>query len=453
MIRKLFFMMPDLKIVFLILIFSAIAPVISQARITENADHVHIQTVRTQSWVKEFTGAFDDLHAINMTIRNQDNILSGEYKYVESGETFKIDGFIRGTKLLLEEISDTHGTTGYFRGVLDDMGYQGTWTDQAESRSMSFRLREKKNKEEEWDCRENKWTRMLSGKVQNENISVLLSRDTDDQLSGWIVFSENNKYYRLIGDCISKHCGGAELIFMDNNEVKGNIRIYENEDRIYEASISMPDYKEQGIVLIKTNEYKMDCLAWSDFGMIADAVFLHSGEKKFDSFLHNQVSNKFQSSRNEYLQMKSNLGEFNRDDRLRWSFHSWNDIHYLSDRLISGILTFVASGNTEAQRIAYIFDLSKGKLIDPAELIKEKQVIQQKALEIFRSRQEGASHNKSIGNWLLRDTLDLVTLKPHGLSFSTGFHPVIGESNVVIPFEDLEDQLKRTNLTKELTKP
>jgi len=440
-----------LKIIFLILIPSCVLVAGSQDGTYTYFQEKNWEESKNSSWEKKFTGSFDDLYAIEMTIHSDNGQISGEYMYSQSGEVFQLEGYITDNSLLLEEISSEVGTCGYFRGILNNGIYSGTWTDHSETRSMNFHLDEiSADHDQSWNCGENKWTNKFSGKINNETLNVLLSKDADNQLSGWVVMA--NIYYRLIGDCVAEYCSGAELILMANNIVVGNMRIKQTSSQMYEASINTPEIIDRSVVLILEQDYKMDCLTWSDFGLIADAVFIKTGERKFDEFLYNLVSEKFKASIQEYFTIKDELKEFSRNDRNRWSYHAWNDIHYISDRIISGIITMVGSTKPDATRIAYIFDVGKGRNLQLDDFVKDQVLIEKQLQKELESMTKVTEFETAFSEWVLKDSLTLVSLKPHGISFSTGFHPVFGEYTIVIPYGELNDQLKRNNLTKELTR-
>ena len=166
-------------------------------------------------WVKHYKGRIDDLNDVSVTLGYDGKDCKGVLIYLRSNTRFDLEGVIENREFYLKELDEGKSIVGYLRGQMKGNTILGTWSNHNQSKGGIIQL-EETIKEVKFPsyCGDNKWIRKYNGKLSNQEVEIILQKESITKASGLIYNKKRNQTYTLIGNIDQQD--NIELIVKEN---------------------------------------------------------------------------------------------------------------------------------------------------------------------------------------------------------------------------------------------
>jgi len=163
-----------------------------------------------------------------------------------------------------------------------------------------------------------------------------------------------------------------------------------------------------------------------------------------------QISDKLYTTLENQLNALINMEDYP-DNRLDHSAIAWFDIFYWDNNLISGKWTIQKSWNNDIESIQINYSIKKNKEIDIKKQFKKDFDLEFYLSHFIESEKKELPGYKNllVRNRLQKASFDFINFDPEGIVLSTDFNTLFGAFEMKIPFDDVEQDLKkRTELRR-----
>ena len=395
-------------------------------------------------WIKHYKGRIDDINDISIALAYDGRNCKGILRYLRSNETFYLDGKIKNNKIKLEEIDFKKRTSGYIQGQMVNDKIVGEWSNVDNTIAGKIKLEEvAEEAQTPSHCGNNKWLRIYSGKVNNEEVELILQKDVDTGVKGSIYFKTTKKSKLAIGVTIKDHFI-IKITELDGN-VFGTLDLTKEGNRNkLKGTFTNSDGLVKTTPFRLVNQYGMDCVEFADYMTSYDFTFPKTKNAYFNKWIEEKVD-KWVKSCHAYGYKQKVKNEPNPFSRTSLRAFGWTDVHLLNDRLFSGFLTFSKTWSKKEDCISFNFDRTAGKMLELNELFIEgfdyntfiKNYIK------IKSAQLKLTKKAAFNDWIDREDFPLFTIRNEGLCFSSFFNPIFGQQHILLPFEKLRPYLKK----------
>ncbi|MBC7884517.1 MAG: hypothetical protein H7X99_03535, partial [Saprospiraceae bacterium] len=132
-------------------------------------------------WVNHLSGYIDGKHSIDMILGTDGHTSKGLYTLRNSGTIFYFEGEETDRQLRLVEMNGDSRFTGFIYGNYDGKVFEGLWMNVSKDISLPMKLVIVPHFEHKTVkyCDNHQWYQVFSGKVENKNVSVSISKDHD----------------------------------------------------------------------------------------------------------------------------------------------------------------------------------------------------------------------------------------------------------------------------------
>ncbi len=397
-------------------------------------------------WVKHYKGRVDDINEVGLMIAYDGKSCKGFITYLRSKERFKLEGDIIGQKIILRETDSEESVTGHFEGNIkkDFSAIQAHWFNREKTRAglLKLQLTEREVVFPGY-CGDNKWVRKYTGYVQDEQVQLLIQRNSEYHIVGTIWFVKKNRSYCLKGAMTSESKLKVKVLD-DLENIIGVIdgQVHSSNSRITGNWIDAKE-EESKVGFSKIDDITVGCIEYQDYMTTYDVTFPKSKNAAFNEYIDKTVNNWKQSCQDRVKSLKIDNPYPGPDERSLANAAGWFEMGYLSDTIISGYITFNKSWEDEHKDIAFNYDLIKGKSFTLYDLFKigvdYESILREKALTKIRFT--SLYGNTLFKEWIEDEQFQLFTIRDNGIRFSTAFHPIFGRQSVTIPFSELEEYL------------
>lgn len=398
-------------------------------------------------WVKHYRGRVDDLNDVGLIIAYDGKYCKGFITYLRSKERFKLEGkIINGNKLSLRETDSEESVTGHFEGDIkkDYSAIKAHWFNREKTKAGVIQL-ELSDREVVFPgyCGDNKWVRKYTGSINNEDVTFVLQRNSEYDLKGVMHFEGRKRSYNMVGAAINDSEFKVSIV----NDLGDRIAVLEGKVtmphfRVIGTWIDM-DGKKSKAFFGKVNDMTVGCIEYQDYMTTYDVTYPKSKNAAFNDYVDMTVGNWKDSCQEHVKNLKEENPNPGPNERSIASAAGWFETEHMTDKLISGYLTFNKSWEMDYEDIAFNYDLVKGKSFTLYDLfntgVDYKSILKEKALNKLQFT--SIYGNEDFKEWITNEEFELFTIRGNGIRFSTAFHSIYGRQSVTIPFSDIEEHL------------
>ncbi len=394
-------------------------------------------------WLRHFTGYFDGISTVQVTLAYDGKRCRGQLRYVESKEVFWLQGTIKKGELRLQELDYNLNLSGYLSGAWREDQLLLNWYnhDQTITSELSLNaLRQTQSKSVEQQL--SLWVRSYRGLAFGQPIELLLQQESEDQIHGSIYYVDERQVYALSGH--RQATGSLTLqVRNQNGQSQGTIEGVFKRNGNISANVFSASGQRSPTLLSIENNLRVNCRHYADY--VANFAFTYpqTSHLKFNSIFGEMVDGWLERCTQKARQLRPRRDQ--NHPNLRASLHgnAWTEVELMNDRIFSCFITFQDSWSLTNTGRAINFDLNTGRELQPEDIFREEVDLKDFVWQYLDEHldQLPLGEDKAFRLWLVKQDFPYVTLQQNGICFSTHFDSVYGRQKVVIPYERIQSYL------------
>ena len=400
-------------------------------------------------WINNLTGTLDHKHWVDMIIGTDGKTCKGLYTMHNSGETFFFEGDDLNNELKLVELSPEFRATGFISGHYDGENFNGQWMNLDKTMYLTFELNNSRQSPiiENNTCINRCWYRIYSGKIENTLTRLMLIKENNafkiscymDSIILKDLIPTKNKQTELLNPSFTSGSWGNKSILIDTSELN-QIKIVESVDG---------DFKLWSI-LKATDGLNFECFEYADYHSRLIIQKPVTSSKKFNKWIESKMTG-WMSDNIDYLK------DIKRDqiatkDRWIQFAEGWVEIDLFTGDYISGTIYLQTSLKNGTKKIPFIYDLRWGKELKLQDLFNKDFDAKDYFKHFLPAKIKEMTWKPDVRKWVDNQHFEFITLKDTGISFKTELNSIYGEKEILVPYRDVEQNLRNTNWLKGLIK-
>ncbi len=397
-----------------------------------------------------YQGVLNGVHQVNFVLGLRDNICKGFYSYSGSKLTFQLEGTYKEDFFELHELDQNLKVSANLILEKEDDLLTGQWTHI--DKKIGFPISAVKVNSFSNDinnCRENSWQNTYHGVLEQQNISIRLTKESDSDLFV-------NVNIASIPFDFTVECDRPECRFF-KQDFKGQTGLFEELEfrRIDSSYLNITMIKSDrsrelvGLRLYETLSY--DCIDYSSYTSRYNLIYPKLKNLFFNKTIRNIVGDWETSIIQEIDSLELLSPGQIPADRFTYEATGWVDITQFNNQIISGVFTFQKNWATAPQRKVFNFDLSQNKEITSDQVFKSS-FDYQKYFDTFIAEQKKnyvPFKQKYISDWVKTQKFNHVNYTAEGIVFSSDFSNIYGSHQVLLPYANIKKHLHK-NFKKSL---
>lgn len=424
------------------------------------ADAIHAQFIHSKAevrgmfpsntrdlWINQLCGTIDNKHVVDMTIGTDGRQCKGFYTLRSSNTTFYFEGQDIEHHLKLVELNQDFRMTGFIFGKYDGEILEGQWMNSDKQMVLPMHLKLVKTFSEYSgdQCKTSHWQKIFRGKINDRHVKIQIIKD---QLNfTWLVEEDRIKFKDLLpgkGTRIESFqlnyknsVFNKKWIVLDTAALDKIDIVYLDENG-YEVTTGL---KEEASL-------KFECYEYADYRSRLECIRPVSANKKFNVWMENTLKDWMQHR----LKEMETFENHDAGTRERWviSANGWVEVDLFMENMISGTVYMQDSWHNDTKKISFIYDLNAGKEMVLQDIFDSKFNSREYFRLVIPARKKEIQWNPEIKKWIDGQEFNYITLKEEGICFRTSFSTIYGEKEILIPYEQVELNLKNKNLLKDL---
>lgn len=391
-----------------------------------------------------FQGVLNGVHQIKITLGVSENVCKGFYTYTGSKLTFQLEGTYENDFYDLHELDQNLNVSANIILEKDDDFLVGQWSHIEKEISFPISATQVKNFSNSInDCRENSWQNMYAGVLDNQNIAIRLTKESDSDL--FVDMNISGIPFEFTTSCDSPKCRFFK------NDFKGQTGLFEAlEFRRIDSSFLnitlIKKDKSRELVSLRLDEtLSYDCLDYSSYTSRYNLIYPKLKNLFFNKTMSSIVA-KWESNLSREIDSIELLspGQIP-SDRFSYEATGWVDIVEFDNHIISGIFTFQKNWSTETECKTFNFNLDKNKEIEFSDVFKSSYDYK-KRFDLFIEQQKKnyrPFQQKYISDWVKTQPFDIINFTEEGIVFSSEFSNIYGSHQVLLPYYDIKKHLQK----------
>lgn len=377
-------------------------------------------------WVRSLEGAVNNIHPMQLHLGYDGSAYRGLVTYEGIEAPFELQGTRRGDVLTMQELDSEGNVTGVIKGHLERDRFNGAWWSDDMTRSADVSLMDRGLiLLERFEPR----FMIIEGNAGDQRIDFALSMESPLVISG--TWQRSKECVRVLGECDDFLCDNIRLIVLEG-EMSGAVISMSEAGKKYSVKIHGGHQPLNGSAEV-TYRTPLKINSAGGYHFLTDMAYPEIRQGNFESWIGSRMDT-------WYNQTISNVAD--REEHFpsnRWSLSAsgWIDIYLYEDDLLSGMLTYFDTDKESYAREAFIYDLRDGREVELSELDKRGGTLLKQLQSHVRSETRNA------------EDFVHVMLCESGFVLSTDFDSVEGDEAACVPFDKVEDILrKRSTLAK-----
>ncbi len=397
-------------------------------------------------WINKLSGWLDGKHTVDMIIGTDGFSCRGIYTMRSSGETFFFEGDDVSHELKLVEMTQDGKTTGFIFGHYDGEKMSGMWMNVAKNQQLALNLSLVSDFDTQtgYSCNTYQWHGIFSGKVNDQQVKIRISKSED----AFLVKSYGDSM--IFKDIIPAKNDKIEFLAPEIRPpvlVDYHLKIDTSDlSKLVLMRYSGGHY-EIGPTLKSDGNISFECYEYADYHSRLVVQKPVTSSKKFNQWVESQMLNWMKNN----IHQLGNIKKDNIATRDRWIQYAdgWVEISLFSGDLVSGTIYLQSSLNPQTKKIPFIYDLKWNKEVKLQDFfVKDFDSKEYFSQEIPKRKKEIVCKHEML-KWLGKQEFKYPVLKDNGISFSTDFNGIYGEKEILFAYKDLEPHFKNRNLLKE----
>ena len=390
------------------------------------------------------TGYKDGGIEIRLYLVNNNDEWKGICYYPSSQERIILEGGLVKGKLILDETDRQNETIGMWLIDLND--YKAKWRNIAGNKSFAIQF----YKQKEQLKAKTIIAQIYRGKILNDDFEIILSGDFNKRLNGNFININQKSYLKNNIQCDDPQCDTFTVDFK-NNKIKKLICNIDRNKNIEATVISKTgtNFKSK---LRKTNELKLAYKTYINNRyslIISYPVF--ENKKLNNSF--NKELNQIVDSLEEEME-KIFYDNYDYDNRLILQVNGWFDIDYYSNDIFSGNFIIQKSYSDKTKCLPVVLSLKTGKKIQIQKQFSSDFNFEFYSKQFLKEYIKNLHDYKSamIRNYLKPENFKCVTINKSGIVFSTDFSSIFGIYKIILPYSEIQKDIKRRSILQKIIK-
>ncbi len=401
------------------------------------------------SWTKYYKGRLDDMSDVSLTLSNNAGNCTGQITYLRSKETFRLEGTLKKDTLFLNELDTKSAVSGHILGFLKKNKMVATWRNFDERiGGLVLKLSEiDKEILEPSFCGNDKWIQYYRGIIDNDEVDILLQKNSDNEVRGTAYAHKEKITYALKG--VWEETANTLEVTFKNPEInrktgvfKGKFR--ENEE-IIGNFINYPKGAKVFATFTKDDGLSVGCMDFVDYTTIYDVLYPKTKSEEFNIWIEKMVYDWVNRIKETVQQAKGTSTENTPNFRAIARAYTTSTVEFYSQDLISGYLIFNNSWENAPQEQAINYDFTTKKELLLADIFKQGYDYQSfikdyTAKEVLKNPLYNQGDFKV---WIESVGFSNFSVLREGLKLSTPTNGIFGRQSIIIPYLQLRPNLKQ----------
>ncbi len=402
-------------------------------------------------WARYYRGRFDDMVEVLLAMASDGTHCRGQLTYLQSQETLLLEGTCEGALFVLTE-SDAKGiVSGQLTGTLQGETLQAEWLNAANTIGTTLYAREvKAPNTTPKPCSDNKWTARYVARWNEARLDMVLSRQSNRQLSGYLWVEAEGKTYILRGKMLAEERYEVQALLPDGKtaaHLQGNLQTPQGHECLWVGSGEKRTFK-----LTLRARIISGCMEYADYTSSYDILYPRPECSPCNQTLDQVAAQWVEQIKGAVAAQKRPPIPQNRN-ALRAS--AWYTVTCWTENVFCGQLTLSESWRQPPTARPFNFDLRTGKEIALEDLFTRNFNAREWLAEYARKeapKMPKYASDPPFREWLAREGFPHTTIRRDGLQISTPFHPIYGQHSLVVPYALLKPYMRRDNPIADLVK-
>ncbi|MCS6929375.1 MAG: hypothetical protein NZM43_07780 [Saprospiraceae bacterium] len=402
-------------------------------------------------WVRHYRGRFDDITEVLLSLGYDGTYCRGQMTYLQSKESFLLNGTFENGLFVLTE-SDIKGTTtGQLTGTLQGERLQAEWANLTNTIGCTLYAREVKGANAvPKPCGDNKWAARYVARWNNARLDLVLARQSNLRLNGYLWIEAENRTYTLRGQLVNDSDYEVQAL-LPNGKVAAHLRGSFQSPQVHECWW-IGSGEKRAFKLTQRARLNSGCIEYADYVSSYDLLY-----PRLECPTCNEIFNRIIFDWLE--QTKSAIAGQRRpstpENRSALRASVWYNISCWTETLFCGQLFFSESWKQPPTARAFNFNLRTGKEIALEDLFNRHF----NAREWFAdyARKEAPKLPKYAAEspfreWIVKEGFPIVVIRRDGIEICTPFHPVYGQHSLIVPYSLLKPYMRQDNPIADLVR-
>lgn len=424
----------------------------AQSNVNDYAVEELFEKPQKIQWIKYYKGRLDDLNDIAITLAYDGKQCKGQLTFLRSKEQFDLVGQFKKGKLSLQEFDLNARLSGYVNGEIDVRGITADWSNFDNSFGGKMRLYEVKSPVTiPGYCGDNKWIRAYKGLVGKDKVELIIQKESNQRVSGTAYFKSKNESYNVRG-----HIDIFDNVYLtlkdDHAKKQGQMEGTFGERQKFNLIFIHPDGQQNVCTFQLKDKLSVGCLEYADYISNYNVLYPKTKNAAFNKWIKS-ITDKWVSSCKTFVKEKyPHKGVLKPEVRASVRASAWSEIDYISEDIISGLMTFNDNWSTYQVNRSISYDLKNERAISLMDIFKSdfdyrNHLRNQLNMEISKHQ---LYKDFEYREWLAKEDFPYFTIRKEGIRFCTKFHPIYGQQQMTISYQQLKPFLKDKSVIKEL---
>ncbi len=402
-------------------------------------------------WLRYYRGRLDDVSEVLLALGYDGTHCRGYMTYLQSKERFFLNGSFEGNLLILRE-SDAQGhTTGQLTGTLQSESLQAEWTNAASTLGSSLYAREvKAPNTTPKPCGDNKWSTRYVARWNEARLDMVLSRQSNAQVNGYLWIEAESKIYLLKGRMLDEYRYEVQALLPDGKtaaHLQGNLQNPQAHECLWIGSGEKRTFK-----LSQRARFNGSCLEYADYASSYDVLYFRTECAPCNETL-DRIAEEWAQQVKGTIQAQNPPADPNYRSALRAT--AWQIISCWTENVFCGQFIFAESWKPTPTIRAFNFDLRSGKEIALEDLFHRNFNARQWLADYARKESPKLpkyAADPAFRQWIAKEGFPIVVIRRDGLEINTTFHPIYGQHRLVVPYSLIKPYMRRDNPIADLVK-
>jgi hypothetical protein len=402
-------------------------------------------------WIRTFKGRIDDVAQADITLGFDGRQCKGFLMYPKNRLRFRLEGtFPDSNRLRLEERDANNQVSGRLEGRIHGRHLSADWINHDNTLGTRVEADEPTPGQIlSTGCGDNKWTARYLTRFNNARADMVLSRQHNGYLYGYLWIEADAKTYLLRGE--ASHTGKFSVKVFQPGQ-KQSATLTGDLKNPQEMEVKWTGNETREFKFVQRERLITGCLENADYKSISDALYPRTSCAACNTWFEQRATAWFNKSKSTLSADKVAPAP---DNRNKQRGSAWTEVVCWTENIFTGYFVFSETWNPAAQGVAFNLDLRKGKEIKLTDLFNksfeaEKWLADYCKKESPKMPQYAA--DAKYREWLAANGFPLIAIHREGLQLATHFHPEYGQQFLIVPYADLKPYMKKDNPIADLIK-
>lgn len=402
-------------------------------------------------WVRYYRGRFDDMTEVLLSLGYDGANCRGQMTYLQSKETLALNGTFDNALFVLTESAANGAACGQLTGTVQGELLQAEWTNAGNTLGAMLYAREVKAPNTvPKPCGDNKWAARYVARWNDARLDLVLTRQSNLQVSGYLWIESENKTYILRGKMLSDDRYEVQAL-LPGGKVAAHLQGSLQNPQAHECQW-IGSGEKRTFKLTQRTRLATGCLEYADYVSSYDLLYPRPECAGCNQILDRITAEWTEQVKTAIAAQKRPLTPEHRN-ALRAS--AWYSISCWTETVFCGQLFFSESWKQPPTARAFNFDLRTGKEITFEDLFNRNFNAREWLAEYARKESPKLpkyATDPPFREWLAKEGFPIAIIRRDGLEICTPFHAIYGQHSLVVPYSMLKPYMRRDNPIPDLVK-